>query len=118
MKVDLNKLRYARGRLGIISRYNILRAIRVFEVSGSSKTYSLSEEGGEVLALMDEILPGITGLCDFYWKITGSRSYGTAWEQLQLKQWQKAHRQQTSTFYKAVSKIKGLCRRNQVPNGQ
>jgi hypothetical protein len=71
--INLDKLRHARNRLDIISRYDRLRAIQIVEINGSKTTYSLVEEDNRMPALVAEMLPGMTGLRDLYWNV-GSKA--------------------------------------------
>lgn len=72
VQIDLDKEEHAFRCLDIISRYNLLVAIRVLKISGCTGTATrrdLSTEEYKILSLLVGMLPGMTGLVDIHWQV-------------------------------------------------
>jgi hypothetical protein len=76
LHINLNRSIQARSRLGVLSRNLLFTAVRVLEVSGSRYDLQQREEveGNEVLIHLAEVLPAMTGLRDFHWRVKSKKS--------------------------------------------
>jgi hypothetical protein len=74
--IDLDQSRHARDRLNLLSHNLLLPAVRVLEVSGSRQNLQLQEEeeGNEILNLLADTFPGMTGLRDLHWHVRSKRN--------------------------------------------
>lgn len=66
--INLDKRTHIRDRLHLIMRYNLHPAIRTLKLSGK-KHDKLQEDANEILTLLSDMIPSMTGLLDLDWKV-------------------------------------------------
>ena len=74
--IDLDQSRLARNRLNFLSRNLLLPAVRSLEVRGSKQNIQMQDEdeGNEILTLLANMFPGMTGLRDLHWQVRLKRN--------------------------------------------
>ncbi|KAG4431555.1 hypothetical protein IFR05_012968 [Cadophora sp. M221] len=67
--INLDQPRQSQGRLDILGRNLLLRAVRVLKVTGGdNNTPEVENEIDDILSRMAELMSGMTGLCDLHWQ--------------------------------------------------
>jgi hypothetical protein len=74
--IDLDQSKLARNRLDFLSRNLLFSAVRSLEVRGGKQNVETQnkDEGDEILTLLANIFPSMTGLRDFHWQVRSKRN--------------------------------------------